>query len=45
MNDTQPYIEIPRTKGRPERIDALLAKRMTIFLLSRRHRRWRREGR
>ncbi len=39
------YIETPRRPARPERIDTLLAKRMREFLLARRQKVWREEGR
>lgn len=39
------YIETPRRRARPERIDAVLAKRMREFLLARRQKVWREEGR
>lgn len=35
------YIETPRVVARPERIDALLAKRMREFMLARRQKAWR----
>ncbi len=44
MNDNLTYIATPRTHQRPERIDALLEKRMREFLLVRRQKMWR-EGR
>lgn len=45
MDDSQPYIKIPRSKSRPVRIDVLLAKRMREFLLSRRRGLRRQRGR
>lgn len=46
MNDeSKPYIATPRTKHRPERIDSILEKRMKEFLLRRKQRLWRQEGR
>lgn len=37
---TTRYIETPRTAHRPERIDAILQKRMKEFLLARQQRLW-----
>lgn len=41
MNESLTYIATPRTKRRPERIDAILEKRMREFLLARRQKAWR----
>lgn len=38
------YIETPRTNCRPERIDAVLERRMKDFLLARRRVTWLTEG-
>lgn len=40
-DESNSYIATPRTKHRPERIDALLARRMKEFLLARRQKIWR----
>lgn len=46
MNQTHElYIATPHTSHRPERIDALLEKRMKEFLLLRRQKIWQEEGR
>ncbi len=39
------YIATPHSTHRPERIDTLLEKRMKEFLLARRQKIWREEGR
>lgn len=39
-----PYIAIPRSSHRPERIDALLKKRMKQFVLERRRKLWQEKG-
>jgi len=45
MNDEpSPYIAIPITTHRPERIDTLLQKRMKDFVLARRRKLWREKG-
>lgn len=45
MNDESiSYIAIPRVNHGPERIDALLEKRMQQFLLARRRKLWQEEG-
>lgn len=42
MNDkSTQYIAIPHSVSRPERIDALLERRMKQFLLARRRKLWR----
>ncbi|MFZ1258747.1 MAG: hypothetical protein WAQ25_04740 [Candidatus Saccharimonas sp.] len=41
MNDEPLYIETPRSAARPERIDAILQKRLKDFLLARQQRMWR----
>ena len=38
------YIETPQMSRRPEKIDALLEKRMREFMLARRQRRWMEAG-
>jgi len=38
------YIATPQTSRRPERIDALLEKRMKEFILARRRKLWREKG-
>lgn len=46
MNDESAvYIATPRTPHRPERIDALLEKRMKEFMLARRQKIWQQKGR
>lgn len=44
MTDESIYIEIPRANHRPERIDALLERRMKEFLLARRRKVWQEQG-
>ena len=39
-----PYIVTPRSAHRPERIDALLEKRMKQFVLERRRKLWQEKG-
>ena len=43
-NKPATYIKTPRTNHRPERIDALLARRMKEFLLARRQKIWQEGG-
>jgi hypothetical protein len=38
------YVATPRTTHTPERIDALLKKRMKEFVLARRRKLWQEEG-
>jgi len=45
MNDeSSSYIATPITSRRPERIDALLQKRMKDFVLARRRKLWQEKG-
>lgn len=39
-----PYIAIPHSSHRPERIDALLKKRIKQFVLERRRKLWQEKG-
>ena len=42
-NESFSYIEVPRSKQRPERLSVLLERRMKTFLLERRRKLWHEE--